>query len=156
MATWIVKYSYKEHVDSVERESNIMVEAKSWYAAKKVAAEQLEGRYPYVQVLTAYQQTTHVNKAEKDARVINTINEKLLEYNIGIMILTIVLYVVAGILLLAGIIGIIYRATVPAPEEPELLAIYNGLLIPTIIGLIVGPLLGIGAFLLFKLKGKKK
>ena len=156
MATWIVKYSYKEHFDSIERESNIMIEAKNWYQAKKEAEAQLEGRYPYIKVLTAYQQTTHVNKYEKDARVINAINEKLLEYNIGILILTIVLYVIAGLLLLGGIIGIIYRATVPAPEEPELLNIYNSFLVPTIIGLVVGPLLGIGAFLLFKFKGKKK
>ena len=156
MATWIVKYSYKEHVDSIKRESNIIIEAKSWYAAKKEAETQLLGRYPYVKVLTAYQQTTRVSKYEKDARAINAINEKLLEYNIGIIILTILLFIVASALLLGGVVGIIYRAMVPAPKEPELLNIYNGIFALTIVGLIAGPLLGVGAFLLFKLKGKKK
>lgn len=152
---FIVYFEYKEHKDSLIRKSVISVPARSWQQAKKLAAESLKGRYFYAKVLNSNSVNTHVRDAEEDARIIMAVNEYLLQFNTGVMILTIILYVFAGILLLGGIIGLIYRGMVPAPEEPELLAIYNGLLIPTIIGLILGPLTAVGAFLIFKFKGKK-
>ena len=150
-----VYFEYKERKDSLTRKSLIKVPAKSWQKAKKLASESLKRRYFYIKVLNSNSTNAHVRDAEEDARVIMAVNEYLLQFNMGILILSIILYVIAGLLLLGGVIGLIYRGMVPAPEEQELLNIYNSLLAPIIIGLILGPIVGICSFLLFKFKGKK-